>query len=362
MLEIMIRGLAGKLTLAVQAELPMQGITALFGPSGSGKTTLLRALAGLEAVSGRIVVAGRTWLDSDAGINLPTHQREVGLMFQDDRLFEHLDVAGNLRYAERRATQTEGENFQFPDVVDSLDLIELLDRRIDSLSGGERQRVALGRTLLTRPSLLLLDEPLSALDAERKNEILPYLLRLPRQFSVPTLYVSHALEEVALLADRTLVLAEGRVRAYGETADILERLDLQSLTGRFEAGSLVHAAVVDHDEQYHLTTLDLGGQALTMPMLEELPVGVDVRIRIRARDVAIATQRLEHLSIRNSLECTVVELVEEPDSAYAELLLQVDDQRIRARITRAAVAGLRIVEGQKVFALIKSVTFDGHAP
>jgi molybdate transport system ATP-binding protein len=362
MLEVSLRGVAGSLTLAVQAELPMLGITALFGPSGSGKTTLLRALAGLEPVSGRIVVAGKTWLDTDAGINLPTHRREVGLMFQDDRLFEHLDVAGNLHYAERRAMQSGDETLQYDGVVDSLDLIELLDRRIESLSGGERQRVALGRTLLTQPSLLLLDEPLSALDAERKNEILPYLLKLPRQYSIPTLYVSHALEEVALLADRTLVLAEGRVRAYGETADILERLDLQALTGRFEAGSLVHAEVVAHDVQYQLTTLDLGGQALTMPMLGELPLGVDVRLRIRARDVAIATQRLEHLSIRNSLECTVVELVEEADSPYAELLLKVDDQRLRARITRAAVASLDITEGQKVFALIKSVTFDGHAP
>jgi len=361
MLSVDVQLTLGSLTLEVDQNFERSGITALFGPSGSGKTSLLRVLAGLERAQGRIAFGEDVWLDSSANVDVPVHRRGVGYMFQDGRLFGHLSVSGNLRYADRRADRTR-DSLSFAEVVSALDLEELLPRRIDGLSGGEKQRVALGRTLLSRPSLLLLDEPLSALDSDRKAEILPYLLKLPGQFGLPTLYVSHSVEEVALLADRTLVLAAGRVRAEGETAQILERLDLQALTGRFEAGAVIHADVRGHDAHFHLTELVFDGQTIAMPMVPQLTAGDQVRLRIRARDVSIATQRPKHLSIRNILDGKILELVEEAESAYAELLVQVGEQRIRARLTRSAVADLALEVGQSVYVLVKSVTFDGHAP
>jgi molybdate transport system ATP-binding protein len=290
MLRVDVQLTLGSLNLKVAQEFSMSGITALFGPSGSGKTSLLRILAGLERAQGTISLGDEVWLDSAARIDVPAYRRRVGYMFQDGRLFSHLNVAGNLRYADRRSSNASGK-LDLVGVVAALDLEDLLSRQVDSLSGGERQRVALGRTLLTRPSLLLLDEPLSALDADRKSEILPYLLKLPDQFRLPTLYVSHSVEEVALLADRTVVLAAGQVRADGETAHILERLDLQALTGRFEAGAVIHAHVGGHDEHFHLTELVFDGQTIAMPMVAQLSAGDQVKLRIRARDVSIATQR-----------------------------------------------------------------------
>ena len=199
------------------------------------------------------------------------------------------------------------------------DLAPLLSRRVAELSGGERQRVALARSLLTNASLLLLDEPMSALDAERKADILSYLESL----SVPMLYVSHAVDEVALLAERTLVLADGRVRAFGATREILERLDIQSITGRFEAGTLVRARVMEHDPQYQLTILEVGGQRIVLPMSTRLAAGDFARVRVRARDVALATSRPRDLSIRNILSGTLIDLVRVEDSPFAEALVEV---------------------------------------
>jgi len=362
MLELDLNIALPQLQLKVTQQLPLAGITALFGPSGGGKTTLLRAIAGLQAARGQVRVADQVWLDSDAGVNLPAFRRPCGFMFQDDRLFPHLNVLGNLRFAESRAPHQAAFPSSLDEVVAALDLDGLLQRRVQGLSGGERQRVALGRTVLTRPALLLLDEPLSALDVERKSEILPYLLTLPRQLGLPTIYVSHSVEEVALLADRTLVLADGRIRAFGDTAEILQRLDLQALTGQFEASSILATSVARQDREYCLTELDVDGQSLTMPLDEALAPGVPVRVRIRARDVALATRPPEHLSIRNVLEAEIVELIEDSTSAFAELLLQVGAQRLRCRVTRLAVKSLELVEGQRVYALIKSVTVDRHAP
>jgi molybdate transport system ATP-binding protein len=359
MLDIDIQLSLGDLRLMVTEQLPMAGITALFGPSGSGKTSLLRVLAGLEeGVSGRIVMDGQVWFDSSTKTNLPTHRRGVGYVFQDARLFSHLSVAGNLRFALRRTTGT-ADALSYARVVSELDLQPLLERDVAGLSGGERQRVALGRTILSQPRLLLLDEPLAALDGERKAEILPYLQKLRREFVLPTLYVSHAVEEIALLTQQTLVLAEGRVRAHGPTEEILERLDLQALTGRFEAGVVVRARVVAHDPEYQLTQLLLDEQQLTMPMVPGLKEGDEVLLRIRARDVAVATAEPEQLSIRNILKGHIVELAADPQTAYAELLVELHDQRVRARVTRRAVESLGLVTGQEVYVLIKTVTFDG---
>ena len=341
--------------LKVEQSLPLEGVTALFGQSGSGKTSLLRTIAGLEAgAAGSVRFGGEEWLNTAAGRFVPPYQRPVGYVFQEPRLFRHLRVEGNLRFAAKRSRAPKSLS---DEVIEALDLAALLHRRPVGLSGGEQQRVALGRALLTQPRLLLLDEPLAALDQSRKAEILPYLRAVTQRFALPTIYVSHAIDEVAQLADRTVVMADGKVVASGSTVEMFERLDLQTLTGRFEAGALLEATVVDHDQTYHLTRLDLNGQALTMPALEHLMAGEVVRVRIRARDVALATQKPEGLSIRNVLAGNVAEIAEEASAAFAEVLVDVGGARVRSRVTRAAIADLGLSAGMPVYALVKSVSF-----
>ncbi len=346
----------GDFALDVALDLPLTGITALFGPSGGGKSTLLRIIAGLEnRATGRVAFGDTVW--ADATRFAPPHKRAVGMVFQDARLFAHLDVAGNLRYADKRA-RTRNSPIRLDAVIDALDLAPLLTRRPDTLSGGERQRVALGRTLLSRPRLLLLDEPLSALDIGRKSEVLPYLRDAPAAFGIPALYVSHAVEEVAQLAETVIMLADGRVQAIGPTTDILERLDMQRFTGRFEAGSLLDSRVIGQDTTYQLTRLDLEGQTLTMPMLRSLGPGDSIRLRVRARDVSIALTKPDRISIRNALAGTIERIAPEPDTAFAEAFITIGTQRLRARITREAVDHLGLCAGMNVFALVKSASFD----
>ncbi len=342
--------------LRVRHEGVIDGITALFGPSGSGKSTLLRCIAGLEpAVDGRLRFGDDVWLDGAPAKALPAHVRGVGFVFQDARLFPHLSVLGNLRYADKRSCDVIGATrIGFDDVVQALDLASLLQRRPASLSGGERQRVAIGRALLTRPRLLLLDEPMSALDAARKAEILPYLERLPAMFGVPALYVTHDIDEVARLATRMLILMRGQVIAAGPIQEILERADLQHVTGRFEAGVLLTTRVVRHDAEFCLTHLDLQGQSLVVPQASA-EIGGAMRVRIRARDVALALRKPEASSIRNVLSGSVVEIVSDPATPHAEILVDIGGARLRSRVTRHAVAELGLTEGTSVFALVKSI-------
>jgi len=344
-------------TLAVDRDIALDGITAVFGASGSGKTTLLRAIAGLDrGVAGTIRFAGQVWQDDAAGVFVPPHKRGVGYVFQDARLFSHLNVAANLRYAARRSRR-ESRRIEFDDVVDALDLALLLDRQTAALSGGERQRVAIGRTLLARPQLLLMDEPLAALDLRRKASILPYIELLPQTFGVPVLYVTHAIAEVAQISQWMVLLSAGRVSATGPVTELMERIDLYPMTGRFEAGVVLTARVTGHDAAYRLTDLDIVGQHVVMPALD-LPVGGAVRLRIRARDVALATQKPEGISIRNVLAGTVIEVAEEADTAFAEVLVDLGGAHVRARLTRRSVADLSLAPGRPVFALIKSVAID----
>lgn len=344
--------------LAVTQGFPGNGITALFGPSGCGKTTLLRVIAGFETgATGRVSFAEEVWLDQRWSV--APHLRGVGYVFQDARLFPHLNARSNLDYAHRRSTSVSG-GYSFDDVVDVLDLAPLFGRRVSQLSGGERQRIAVGRTLLARPRLLLMDEPLAALDTRRKGEIMPYIARLPSAFGVPIIYVTHALEEVTQLCDRIVALSSGRVVATGGVADTLERLDLDDVQGRFEAGAVLTGHVAAQDPVLHLTRVDLGGGALEVPEIGMVP-GAQVRLRVRARDVSLARSRPEGLSIRNILSAHVTSIVAEPDTAYAEILLDLGGQHLRARITRAAVQDLGLAEGAPTFALIKSVSFDRQA-
>jgi molybdate transport system ATP-binding protein len=344
--------------LTVNRELPLAGITCLFGPNGSGKSTLLRLIAGLETPqAGRVALGPDVWFDCQRGVNVPAHRRPVGLVFQDARLFEHLTVSRNLTFAATRSRKVASK-ISFDEIVLALDLNVLLERKIGSLSGGERQRVALARSLLTRPELLLLDEPLSALDDRRKAEILPYLERVPNHFGIPTIFVSHSLGDVVHLADTMLVLEAGRERAYGPTPEIMERLDLQSLTGRQEAGVLVEAQVSGHDTRLGLTHVALDGQTLKMPIVDGLAVGERVRLRVRARDVAVATHKPQGISIRNVLQASVERIAMDSETPFAEVFMVLQSTTIRARLTRDAVEELQLTPGRPVFALIKSVSFD----
>ncbi len=354
-LSVDIKLALGGFSLEVTHAFELSGITALFGASGAGKSLLLRVISGLETgANGRVSYGSEAW--QSAGRSVPAAKRGAGYVFQDSRLFQHLDVAGNLQFAAKRSGADS-----FEAVVKTLDLQPLLGRRVAALSGGEKQRVAIGRTLLSKPRLLLMDEPLAALDHTRKTRLLPYIARLPEAFGLPVIYVTHSVEEVTRLADRMVVLADGRVLATGGVADTLARLDISEASGKFEAGSVVRAVVTGQNERFLLTELEVAGQSLSMPA-SAVEMGAELRLRIRARDVALALARPEGVSIRNVLRGEILEIVQEAETAFSEILLDIGgEQRVRSRITRASVETLGIELGQTVFALVKSVSFDRRA-
>ena len=357
-LSLQLRSQRGEFRLDVEAEIPLAGITAIFGPSGSGKTSLLRLIAGLDRPGeGRIAMGGDVWSDSARRVFMPAHKRPVGLVFQDARLFAHLSVAGNLAYGQARAG-TEPPRFDSETIIAALDLAPLLARRPASLSGGEAQRVALGRALLAQPRLLLLDEPMAGLDHARRAELLPYLDTTLRQLEIPALYVSHSVEEVVRLADRVLALSHGQCVAIGPVEDVFARLEIEPLEREFEAGSILAGRLVAHDRRLQLSRVDIGGQVLELPMPVAVQPGETVRLRIRARDVAIATLKPQAISIRNVLDGRIVGISEIGNSPYADLTVSIGTSQLKARLTRASVEALELVPGQVVYALVKSASFD----
>ena len=334
-------------------------IVAFFGRSGSGKTTLVNAIAGiLKPERGRIVIGGRVLFDSANGVDLPPEHRRVGYVFQDALLFPHMTVRANLDYGEALTPLAE-RVIDRERVLALLGLQALLERRPTSLSGGERQRVAIGRALLTSPRVLLLDEPLASLDGARKAEILAYIEILRDELRLPIVYVSHALEEVTRLADRVVVVSEGRVAAEGPAAQVLSRPELGPLTGRFEGGAVIEARVASHDPRYELTTLAFAGGQLVVPNLDALP-GEPVRVRIRARDVSLALERPRGVSVQNVLPATVRSLGAE-FGAIVEVSLDMGGVPLRARITRKAAEELGLAPGLQVHALVKAVSIDRHS-
>jgi molybdate transport system ATP-binding protein len=342
-------------TLDVDLALPARGVTALFGPSGSGKTTLLRCIAGLErAPGGLLTVAGQPWQDAD--FFLPTYRRPLGYVFQEARLFPHLSVRGNLDFGMRRVAATD-RRVAMAQAVDLLGIAHLLDRLPERLSGGERQRVAIARALLTSPRVLLMDEPLAALDLARKNEILPYLERLHDELEIPVLYVSHAPDEVARLADHIVVMDAGRAVAQGPLAATLARIDLPIRLGE-DAGVVLDGTVAERDENWHLARIGFpggsvwvrdGGHALGHP----------VRVRILARDVSIALEPQHESSILNCLPAEVVEIADDTHPALALVKLKVGESAVVARLTHRSACGLELKPGAPVFAQIKAVALIG---
>jgi molybdate transport system ATP-binding protein len=341
----------GSFTLDADFNAPASGVTGLFGPSGSGKTTLLRCIAGLERAAGSLQMNGETWQnDTDF---MPTHKRPLGYVFQEASLFPHLSVRANLEYGFKRIAPAE-RKVQLEQVVEWLGLSHLIERNDPSqLSGGERQRVAIGRALLSSPRILLMDEPLSALDSTSKHDILPYLERLHRELKIPVLYVSHSMDEVARLADHLVLLEEGKVIASGALHETLARLDLP--TAHFDdAGAVIEAAVAQQDETYHLTRVDFSGGHLWVGKVDQ-PIGAGVRARVLARDVSIATQTPQGSSINNILNARIEEIRDEgPDKVIVRLQVG-DSQVLLSRITRRSRDLLNLAVGMQVFAQVKSV-------
>jgi molybdate transport system ATP-binding protein len=331
-------------------------LTVLFGPSGSGKTSVVNLIAGLARPdSGRIAVDGRVLVDTEARIFLPKHRRRIGYVFQDARLFPHLTVRQNLGYGRFFSPKAERRE-NFTHVVDLLGIGHLLDRRPSLLSGGEKQRVAIGRALLSSPKLLLMDEPLAALDEARKAEIMPYLERLRDETKVPIVYVSHSIAEVARLATTIVVMADGSVAASGPARDIVGRLDLMPPEERREAGAVLDMVVAEQDRHFGMTVLRSAAGDIHVPGLNHA-VGSLHRVRIPARDVILAVERPIGLSALNILSGTIAAIAPAGDNLI-EIRLDCHGEMIISRITRRSLETLGLVVGRNVFAVVKAVAFD----
>jgi molybdate transport system ATP-binding protein len=343
--------------LDVDLDLPGRGVTALFGQSGCGKTTLLRCIAGLERGTGWLKVNGETWQDAERFV--PTHCRPLGYVFQDARLFAHLDVRRNLDYGAKRAFRrtTSADSSRRDAIVDLLGLGPLLDRLPSRLSGGEQQRVAIARALLTEPRLLLMDEPLAALDHARKQEFLPWLERLREELDIPLIYVSHAPDEVARLADHIVVMDAGRAVAQGPLAETLARVDLPITLGE-DAGAVFEATVVARDAEWHLARVAFDGGELRVRD-NGTPLGRRVRVRVLARDVSIASSRHDDVSILNLLPATIVAHAAEAHPSQLLVQLRVGATLLLARLTRYSAQRLDLAPGREVWVQIKAVALIG---
>lgn len=346
--------------LQVNTSVPADGITVVFGPSGCGKTTLLRCLAGLErSPTGFFALGEQIWQDETQGLFLPLSKRPVGYVFQEPRLFPHLSVRSNLLYGWNRMPASE-RRITLDQVVMILGLDSLLERRPTHLSGGEQQRVAIGRALLTSPRLLLMDEPLSSLDAQRKREIIPFIQRLDREFHIPIIYVSHALHEVVQLARTLLLLKEGSLVAVGPLGDVFSQVGSRGVIPDSHIGAVIDTHVVDHDVEFGLTTLAYPGGQLSVPR-QPCSIGEALRVQILARDVSlVANPPAFQTSVLNVLEATVLEIGHlETEHPFVDIKLDIGCPLL-ATITRKSLSALKLHLGQKVHAQIKAValTYD----
>ena len=335
--------------LNVDLQLPGRGVTALFGPSGCGKTTLLRCIAGLERASGSLMVNEHLW--QDATHFVPTHQRAIGYVFQEASLFPHLSVRGNLQYGMKRASSNG--NAAIGPIIDLLGIRALLDRKPDGLSGGERQRVAIARALAVDPKLLLMDEPLAALDLKRKQEILPYLDRLQATLEIPILYVTHSPDEVVRLAHHLVVMDAGSVVASGELADTLSQLDLPVKLGQ-EAGVVIESVVGSIESQWHLTRMDFDGGSVWIRD-PGLVLGANARVRILASDISLAREQPGKSSIQNVLQGQIDAMRDDEHPGLVLVRVKVGGTALLARVTKRAVSELALKPGDTVWTQVKSV-------
>ncbi len=339
--------------LQVDLDVSAAGVTAVFGPSGSGKTTLLRCMAGLErSPEGFMRLGDETWQDESLGLYTPISRRSVGYVFQEPRLFPHLSVRSNLRYGFER-TPTADRKLTVTRVADILDITHLFDRRPHTLSGGERQRVAIGRALLTSPRLLLLDEPLTGLDAPRKRDILAFITRVRRELDVPIVYVSHTVSEIVQLADRVIVLRDGRLVTVGALNQVFSLPDFSRMVEPQELGAVIETRVTGHEPEFDLTRLSFNQHTLYVPM-QALDIGSLLRVHIHSRDVAVALgPPAGPTSVLNVMEATVT-AIGNTQGASVDVALDIGETLI-ARITRKSLAILALRPGQRVWASIKAV-------
>jgi molybdate transport system ATP-binding protein len=356
MIEARVQVNRGSFFLDAEFSMPGRGVTALFGPSGSGKTTLLRAIAGLDRPSNAFLKMGDTvWQDN--GTFVPPHRRSLGYVFQEGSLFTHCSVRKNLEYGFKRVREVR-RRISFDRAVDLFQLSPLLARKPGDLSGGETRRVAIARALLTSPRLLLMDEPLSGLDMNRKAEILPTLEQLGEELDIPILYVSHLPDEVVRLADHLIYLRDGKVTAAGSMEETLTRLDLP-LAHETDAGAMIRATVVGYEESFQLSTLQFAGGSITVAR-NLSPIGRKVRVRIPARDVSLTLSKQNDTSILNVLPATIEE-IEEGGSAQVMIRLRVGESYLLSRITRKSMISLGLELGKEVFAQVKSVALLDEA-
>lgn len=342
----------GSFRLNVDLTLPGAGVTVLFGHSGSGKTSLLRCMAGLQrATSGYLQVNGHVWQDSEQGVFIPTHKRELGYVFQEANLFPHLTVQGNLQFGLKRIKTPHNGDLQH--ILELLGIDHLLDRTSDRLSGGERQRIAIARALALNPKILLMDEPLAALDFKRKQEILPYLIKLHRELHIPVIYVTHSQQEVAQLADHLVIMDEGKALASGSLSETLSRLDVPLAQDR-DASTVWQVKVSGHESQYHLTHADFDGGTISLPGLVGT-AGTVLRLQIFARDVSVTLQEPVSTSILNVLPAVVTGMVDD-DSGHTVVGLTVGKHPLLAHITQKSARLLELRSGMPVYVQIKGTS------
>ncbi|GJL56430.1 MAG: molybdenum import ATP-binding protein ModC [Nitrospirales bacterium] len=344
-------------SLQVDLEIPLRGVTAVFGPSGCGKTTLLRCVSGLERAPNGVVRLDQTvWQDDKMGTFVPLSSRPVGYVFQEPRLFPHLSVQSNLEYGRKRVPAVR-HRITIDAIVELLGLKRLLDRRPHKLSGGEQQRVAIGRALLTSPELLLMDEPLSSLDVQRKREIVPFIQRLNTELSIPIIYVSHSLQEILQLATTLIIMKEGRVMRLGPLSEVCTQLDARYFMEGRHMGAVIDTVVESHDTEFGLTTLGFSGRHLFVPHQEQ-SIGEGLRVQILSRDVSIITSPPDfHSSVLNVLEATVTGIgTIHADHPFVDIQLDVGVPLL-ATITRKSLVALDLHPGQRVYAQIKAVSF-----
>ncbi|NRB40635.1 MAG: molybdenum ABC transporter ATP-binding protein [Pseudomonadales bacterium] len=336
--------------LQLDITIPSQGISAIFGPSGCGKTTLLRCIAGLEKAQGTIQFNHHIWQDDKTF--LASHHRPLAYVFQEASLFDHLNVRGNLRFAQKRADKN-GPPQDVQHLIRLLALEDLLDRQTQQLSGGERQRVAIARALLIQPQLLLMDEPLASLDSGRKQEILPFLIKLKNELAIPIIYVSHDVDEVARLADFIVVMQQGQIIATGPLKQVLNDLSLPIQLGD-DSGSVIDAIITERDESWQLCKVSFDGGQLWLKQQQNTGIGEKVRIRILARDISLTLEKNTHSSISNILPAKISQISLQEDEPMALIKLYIGTTPILARLTRRSVHQLQLNIGDNVWAQIKS--------
>jgi molybdate transport system ATP-binding protein len=357
MLKVMAKKRRGAFLLDAEFDIPTPGVVALFGRSGCGKTTLVNVIAGLlVADPGYVALDHRVLLDTDGGINVAPEKRRIGYVFQDARLFPHLRVEANLRYALQRSAVASFVSLDR--VVELLDLRLLLGRRTHELSGGERQRVAIGRALLSQPSLLLLDEPLASLDASRREEVLPYLETLRDQLAIPMVYVSHNFDEVLRLATHLVLMDAGKTIAQGDLGEMSLHPRVRAIIGTDAVGAIVDGTVLGKDASSGLTRVQVGQGELKV-QFGAAAAGTRLRVQLLARDLIVATEPPRQLSVRNSLAGVITSVTNDVDDSDL-IAIDIGGVLILARVTKAATFELALAAGKRVWALVKTASLRPH--